>query len=146
MGSSFTTYRGVGFWSCDASIELWLYLLAEEVRQLAAPPEWLGTAADDWQFEATIGIAGCVSARLDEHAPTPERAAVLVELAERALTRLPERGSILPADWLNTLGLGGPGATFMRDVPTEMFIRVGEAFIQLLRGEITWDAATSPLL
>jgi len=146
VGSSFTEYRGTGFWSRDASIELWLYLLAQEIGQHDNPPEWLRAAAEDWHLQATVGMGGCVSAALDQHAPTPERVAVILELAERALAGLRGRGDVLPSAWLNSLGLGGPGATFMRDWPTEVFTRVGETFIRLLRGEVTWDAATSPVL
>jgi len=146
VGSSFIEYRGTGFWSRDASIELWLYLLAQEVRQLDSPPEWLRAAAEDWHLQATVGMGGCVSAGLDEHAPTPEHVALILQLAERALAGLRGRGDVLPSAWLNSLGLGGPGATFVRDCPTEVFTRVGETFIRLLHGEVTWDAATSPVL
>jgi hypothetical protein len=31
-------------------------------------------------------------------------------------------------------------------VPAGVVSRVGEAFLRLLRGELTWDAATSPVL
>jgi non-ribosomal peptide synthetase component F len=146
VGTSFIRYRDRGFWSRDASIELWLYLLAQEVRGFDDPPEWLRSAAEDWQLQATLGMVGCISAGLDEYASTPERAAVIQRLAERALAGLRERGEMVPAAWLNALGLGGPEASFTRDVSTEVFTPVGEAFIRLLRGEITWDAATSPLL
>jgi hypothetical protein len=146
VGSSFTRYLGRGFWSRDASIELWLCLLAQEVWRLDTPPEWLRAAAEDWQLQATTGFGGCVSAGLDGHAPTAERAAIVLDLAERTLAGLRERGETLPAAWLNSLGLGGPGSVFLQDVPAEGFVRVGEAFVQLLRGEISWDAATSPLV
>jgi hypothetical protein len=146
VGSSFTEYRGAGFWTRDASIELWLYLLAEEVCRLDDRPAWLREAAEDWHIQATVGMGGCVSAGLDQYASAPDRAAVVLELAEQALAGLRSRGEVLSAEWLNSLGLGGPGATFTRDLPTEVFTRVGEAFIRLLRGEITWDASTSPVL
>jgi len=146
MGSSFTRYRGRGFWSRDATIELWLYLLAQEVQRLDAPPDWLCAAAEDWRLQATAGFGGCVSAGLDKHAPTPEQAVVILRMAERALAELRERGEVLSVAWLNSLGLGGPESYFTQDVPTEVFTRVGEAFICLLRGEIDWDAASSPLL
>jgi hypothetical protein len=147
VGTSFTEYRGTGFWSRDASIELWLYQLAQEVRQLDNAPEWLRAAAEGWHLQATVGMGGCVWTGLDEHATTPERVALVLQLAERALAGLRGRGDVLPSAWLNSLGLGGPGAaTFSRDWPTEVFTRVGETFIRLLRGEVTWDAATSPIL
>lgn len=146
MGTSFIEYREHGFWSRDAAIELWLYLLAQEARELNERPNWLSDALDDWQIQATAGGVGCLSAGLDQHASTPERSAVVLSLAEQALARLRSRGETLPARWLNSLGLGGPGSCFTEDVPVVVFIRVGEAFIQLLRGEISWDANSSPVV
>lgn len=146
MGTSFARYRDRGFWSRDGALELWLYLLAQEARQLDARPDWLTAAAEDWEIQATAGFMGCVSAGLDEHAATPERAAIVITLAGRALAGLGDRGETLPVAWLNSLGLGGPGSCFLQDAPASVFVRVGEAFIRLLRGEITWDAATSPVV
>ena len=110
------------------------------------PPDWLLKAADDWHIQGTVGMGGCVSAMLDEFATTPEQVKIILELSERALTWLNRQGDILPASFLNTFGIGGPGVSFTKDVPTEVFSRVGEAFIRLLRGEIVWDASTSPVL
>lgn len=146
MGSSFTEYRGNGFWTLDGKIELWLYLLEQEARKIDNAPEWLRAAAEDWHIQATAGMGGCVSAGLDEYALTPERVEVILQLAERALAGLRARGDVLPLTWLNSLGLGGPGSYFTGDVPTEAFTPVGETFIRLLRGEVTWDASTSPLV
>jgi hypothetical protein len=146
VGSSFVEYRGAGFWSRNYSIELWMYLLAQEARRLKEPPEWLVAAADDWHHQATVNMMGCVSPDLDEHATTPERVALLLRLAEHALATLRKRGAVLSEDWLNSLELGGPEVRFERDLPTEVFTRVGEAFIRLLRGDVTWDAHTSPCL
>lgn len=146
MRSSFIAYRGAGFWARNYSVEMWMYLLSQEAQRLEEAPEWLLAAADDWHHQATVDMMGCVSPDLDEHATTPERVAVLLRLAERALAALHERGALLSVDWLNSLGLGGPDMRFDRDLPTEVFTRVGEAFIRLVRGEITWDAHTSPCL
>jgi hypothetical protein len=109
MGSSFTEYRGTGFWSRDASIELWLHLLAQEVRQLDNPPEWLRAAGEEWHLQATVGLGGCVSAGLDKHAPTRERVALVLQLSERALAGLRERGSVLSSAWLNFAWAGRAG-------------------------------------
>ena len=65
--------------------------------------------------------------------------------AERALAWLKSQGGILSLSFLNSFGVGGPGAAFTKDMPTEVFSRVGENFIRLLRGEIVWDASTSPV-
>jgi hypothetical protein len=146
MGSSFTQFQGRGFWSRDAGLELWLVLLAREVRQRDAPPSWLIAAAEDWHIQGTAGLVGCVTAGLDQYAATPEQVATILELSERTLTWLRSQGKVLSSEFLNSFDAGGPGATFTRDVPTEVFTRVGEAFIGLLKGEIVWDAATSPVL
>ena len=61
--------------------------------------------------------------------------------AERALAWLKSQGGILSLSFLNSFGVGGPG----KYMPTEVFSRVGENFIRLLRGEIVWDASTSPV-
>lgn len=145
MGSSFTSKGGRGFWSRDASIELWLVLLAREARRVEFPPAWLTEAAEDWHIQGTVGMGGCVSARLDDFAATPENVAVILELSERALAWSKSQGEILSVSLLNSLGVGGPGAVFTKDLPTEVFSRIGENFIRLLRGEIVWDASTSPV-
>jgi hypothetical protein len=146
VGSSFTEYRGTGPWSRGATIELWLYLLAQGVRQLDSPPARPRAAAEDWRLQAAVGMGGCASAALDKHASNPERVAVILQLAERAPAGLRGRGDVLPSAWPNSLGLGGPGATLVRDCPAEVFTRVGETLIRWLHGEVTRDAATSPAL
>jgi hypothetical protein len=146
MGSSFTSFHDHGFWTRDASLELWLYLLAAEVQGLEAPPAWLRKAADDWTTQATVGMTGCVSAGLDHYGSTPDRIAILVSLAEATLASLRARGTVLSSAWLNSLGLGGPGSYFTADVPADPFLRAGETFIRLLQGEITWTASSAPLI
>jgi hypothetical protein len=146
VGSSFTSYRGHGFWSNDATIGLWLKLVAQEVQRLNNPPEWLRVAAEEWDLQATMEITGCVSAQLNKYASTPESAAVVLELSELALAGLRRRTDNLSKGWLNSLDLGGPDSMFMEDLPVEIFTPIGEAFIRLLRGEINWDAATAPLV
>jgi hypothetical protein len=146
VGTSFVRRGGSGFWTRDAVLELWLFLLAREVDRLADPPEWLRAARDHWRLHATAGFTGMVSACLDEHAGPPDRAAEVLRLAERGVAWVREQGPVLPAGLLNSFGLGGPGATFTEDVPAAVFLPAGEAILRLLRGEVLWDADSSPLL
>lgn len=136
MGTSFVSFQNHGFWTRDASLELWLRLLAAEVERLEEAPGWLRTAAEDWKTQATAGMTGCVAANLDECASTPDRIVLLLALSESALESLRARGSVLSMAWLNSLGLGGPGSYFAADVPAEVFVRTGETFIELLRGQL----------
>jgi hypothetical protein len=146
VGSSFTSLGDHGFWASDSTLELWLVLLADEARRLDEPPAWLVEAARDWATQATIGMTGSLCAGLDGLATSPERTDLLVAIGERALASLEARGDPLSMEWLNSLGLGGPGAVFTGDPPLERFVVVGEHFLKLLRGELTWTAATSPLV
>jgi hypothetical protein len=146
MGTSFVEYRGRGFWTRDAKIEVWLCLLAHSARESTESSDWLRGAAEHWHLQGTVGFMGCVSPDLDVHAATPERARSIIELATQTIAALRARGEIATASWLNSLGAGGSGSEFGQDVPIETFTRVGEAFIALLRGEIEWDASTSPTI
>jgi hypothetical protein len=47
---------------------------------------------------------------------------------------------------LESLGTGGEGSYFTRDVDTDVFVRVGEAFVLLLHGQLRTDAQTSPVV
>ena len=85
MGSSFTRFSGHGFWARDAGIEVWLYLLAREAGEVVDPPDWLPAARQHWHEQATLGFMGCIGAGLDEILATPERAALVATLGERAL-------------------------------------------------------------
>lgn len=145
MGSSFTEFRGRGFWADDGALEVWLYFLSEEAKA-HADASWLRKAAEDWRIQATVRFVGCISASLDEHLALPDRVDVAIGLAEKALKRLREWGNVIPRQTLNSLGVGGPTSEFTRDVEATVFTNVGEAFIKLLRGELTTDASTSPLV
>jgi hypothetical protein len=49
----------------------------------------------------------------------------------------------VPATFLNALGLNGP---FAADLPIEWFDLISDRFSALLRGELSTDASTSPVL
>ncbi|MCQ8186780.1 hypothetical protein [Streptomyces rugosispiralis] len=136
MGSSNMFYRGSGFWVRDSQAEVWLYLLAQEAKAVAAPAEWLVAAREDWELQATVGFVGFVSSRLDDHVGThPDRVALTLELSERVLRRLLAWSPAIPKDVANSFGTGGPGSLFLQDPPTDSFLACGRAFISLLRGE-----------
>src|SRR5260370_1314764 len=146
MGSSFTEFRGYGFWARDSSLEVWLYLLVREVGKMTDPPDWLRLAREDWHLKATVGFLGWICANLDEHITSTDRDEATVRLSNDALAWLHQQGPLMSAELLNSFQCGGEGAYFTRDVETDNFIRVGEAFVQLLEGKLKTDAATSPVL
>lgn len=63
MGTSFTEYRGYGFWANDGLLSVWLAALADAVPDDALP--WLREAEQHWREQAGTGFTGCVDAALD---------------------------------------------------------------------------------
>lgn len=135
MGSSRVTFRDRGYWAADAALEVWLHLLAGEVRRLPVAPEWLRRAAEHWDGQAHGGFVGCVSPALDEHVGGDAvRATLLLRVGHGARDALAARGPVLTAAALNDLGVGSAGDVFLRDVDAGPFLAVADAFLDLLRG------------
>ena len=135
MGRSRVTVRDRGFWAADAALEVWLHLLAVEVRRLPGAPQWLRRAGGHWDEQAHGGFVGCVSPALDEHVgDDADRAALLLRVGRGARDALAARGPVLTADALNDLGVGTAGDVFLRDVDAGPFLAVADAFLDLLRG------------
>jgi hypothetical protein len=146
MGSSFTAYRGYGFWAPDNKVEVWLYLLCLEIDRRSDAPQWLRDARFDWHHQASAGFDGCVSASLDRHVgEDPDRRGQLLAVAIAATGRLMSYGPMISKEVLNSFGVGG-GASFTQDQPSNVFRPVADAFVALLRGDLTWNEATSPML
>ncbi len=146
MGSSFTRFRDRGFWTRDSKLEVWLHLLVREIDALSNPPNWLPQVREHWLIQSTIGFQGCVSAKLDDFATDEDRTRVLLELAHKTRERLEQFGETVPKEFLNMLETGGKGSVWKNDVPAIDFLRVSQAFKDLLQGRLQTDASTSPML
>jgi hypothetical protein len=145
MGTSFTDFRGRGFWTTDAKLELWLFTLCSEIDDLSEPPHWIKAARELWHLQATVGFGACVNADLDELVGDDEaRVTLLRELARQASQRLHSK-PMIPRDLLNSYGLGGPGRHWATDLDPTVMDPVAEAFDELLAGTLTTDASTSPI-
>ncbi len=144
MATSYTEFRGRGFWSNDLKLELFLFLLSRQIGAGDSPP-WLLAARDDWFLQATVGFHGCVSASLDEHVGDhPDRLAVVRELTGRARMRLLAYFPTIPLAEFTGFGLG-TRMEFREDIDVTRFLPVSEAFDQLLAGRVQWDHTTSPV-
>ena len=117
MGSSFTDFKGYGFWSRDQFIEGWLGQLAAECRKQTSLEPWLVTACEHWELQATGIFGGWVHAKLDEFLTDEERVSLIILISERV------KNNFLTDQVLN---------------------KTGDLFIRLLKGEILTDAS-SPL-
>jgi hypothetical protein len=154
MGSSFTRFRGHGFWTRDPLLEVWLRLLANEVDRTPNAPAWLIAARTHWHVQATTGLIGWIHANLDEILIDDERVRCVENICRNAPVRLRQSGPVLSRDYLNQLmqdatsGYWMPPEVgiFTRDGETWPFTRVGECFLALVRGELGTDAENSPMV
>lgn len=147
MGSSFIDFRDYGFWAWDGAVEVWLYLLVQEIDKLESIPDWLKEARDHWLLQATVGFVGWIHPQLDNYLVSQDRINLVVTLSEHVLKWLSDQGEYVAQKYLNSLGLPHAGAwgTGAADVEAEIFARIGRKFIELLRGELKTDASTSPV-
>jgi hypothetical protein len=84
--------------------------------------------------------------RIDEHlGADPARLEKVIEFSEGARRRVPAFGPVIPKETLNTMPFDRH-TQFLGDCETEDMLRLGGTWIGLLRGHITWDASTSPVL
>jgi hypothetical protein len=143
MGSSFTNFRGRGFWSRDALLEVWLRVLSLHMGDDVHKSGWQHDLRDQWLLASTGCFSGCVSASLDEFLTDSDRVAIILQTSERSIQSLRAFGAFVPATFLNALGLDGP---FAADLPIEWFDLISDRFTALLRGELTTDASSSPVL
>lgn len=147
MATSFTSHAGSGFWTADAKLELWLFLLGDAVRAEPGDPGWLQEAAEHWRLQATVGFTGCVDAGLDRFlGADPERIAAARRVSARARHLLLGHGTQVPVPVRDEPGPGGRSGDRTRTLDVSAIVPVADAFDRLLDGELTWDARTSPVL
>ncbi len=95
MGTSFTEYRGGGFWTRDAALETVLALLVVELEPLAREEPDLEPALDRWTVQSVAGFIGCVSAGLDEElTERPGLGDLVIAALLRIRGRLPSAGDV----------------------------------------------------
>ena len=94
MGSSFTEFRGKGFWSRDALLEAWFRVLSLHMDDDAHKPGWQHDLRDQWLLVSVGFFNGCISTSLDDFLTDGDRFAMLLlgELTTDASTSpvLPE--------------------------------------------------------
>jgi hypothetical protein len=137
MGSSFTEFQGNGFWCRDPALEIWLYLLVQEIDKHRPLPQWLAAARAHWLECATIGFCGCIHADLDNILSDEHRVDTAVVLAQEALHSLKQQGRCIRRGFLSENRIGGPDSYFTRDAETLPLLLIGEEFIKLLLGQCT---------
>lgn len=140
MGSDHRTtpslihFRERGFWAANTPLSIWLCALAAEISRVEPLPEWLQSARDHWSFQATEAedVLECIFTNLDGHLNEDEKVSLLIDVSERALSRLEQEGPLLSAEVLKALDLPGDA---IGEVEASPCVNVGEHWLALLRGE-----------
>ncbi|MDI3287414.1 hypothetical protein [Polyangium sp. 15x6] len=107
----------------------------EAIDPLPSIPDWLEEARQEWHTQATAGFGFGVMPGLDAIVTSSERREVILDLCSKAMKRLHDYGPVVPKAELNAILMGGPQNMFTEDVSTELFERVGDSFMKLLRDE-----------
>jgi len=143
LGSSYTDFRGKGFWSRDSLLEVWLRFLSLNMDKAHAPG-WQHDLRDRWLVQSSGYFTGCVDASLDDFLVDQERIDVVLDTAERTIRSLRLCGPFIEVEYLNLLGMGN--GWFVANLPIEHAELIADRFGALLRGELTTDRTTSPIL
>jgi hypothetical protein len=139
MGSTFVRFHDRGFEANDAQIEVWLLLLIDEIDKLTNPPAWLSEVRREWYIQATAGFGFGVMPGLDDVVTSIERRDVVLALSSAVLRRLRSYGAYISKNELNSLQGSTEVSCFTEDVETELFERMGNYFVKLLREELNPD-------
>jgi len=143
MGSSFTEFRGRGFWSQDPLLEAWLRILSLHLDDEVHKPGWHHDLRDKWLLVSAGYFNGCISPSLDNFLTDEQRVKAILGASKRCIERLRVFGDFVPATFLNSLGFK---ESFGGDLPIEWFNLIFDRFTSLLKGELSTDASTSPVL
>lgn len=154
MGSSFTEFRGRGFWTHDLRLEVWIHQVCSVIDRMTEEgehvPSWLIVLREDWERFPGGPFNGWISPGLDGHLTTDEQVETMLGVSERALVSYREQGETIPNEYFKNPPIGDNWsdvpAVRDQEVPTRPYERVGEVFVALLKGEIEWDASTSPMV
>jgi hypothetical protein len=141
MGSSYTEFRGKGFWSRDHLLEAWLRTLTLQMGDDVYQPGWQHELRDYWWSISGGCFQGCIWASLDDFLADGDRVAFILRASERSIESLRAFGPYVPAAFLNAIGLSSG-----TDWPIQWFERIADHFNALLRGELSTDASTGPVL
>ena len=133
MASSFTEFRGSGFWSRDPILELWLRFLALHLDSNAdVLDHWLHSFRDELLFASSGRCNGWVSAQLDRFLTDDTRVEAVIAASNRAIKCIRAIGSTVPKSFLTALGTGH----YEVDRPLSSFEAMHEIFNTLLLGRL----------
>ena len=140
MGTTFvsltdTTSEGeIGFWMRDSVLELWLRLLALHIPEPSSDHDVSYRIRNQWLLASRGYFSGHVPHDLHSAMSTEIGRTIILAAIKSLMAELANVPRILDGKTLNLLGIEG---TFREGFETYRLIDVGNAFLQLLAGELT---------
>jgi hypothetical protein len=136
-GVRWTAFRGLGFWSRDGLLQIWLALLVDDLDD---PPSsstaWLQALCDDWRLLASIRFNGLIESQLDDHIDDEPKRREAIVFCRRVRARIAEQTSH-GASWGGPLARQVGGSRLGREDTQRGLLRTADAFLWLLeRGEV----------
>lgn len=151
MGTTFvtmtegTTGNEPGFWMHDATLGLWLRLLALHLPEPNDYSEHCATIGirNRWLLASRYNFTGCVPHDMEYACSTTEGRDVVRHAIKSLMDALDRGKAPLDADTFNLLGIEG---VHFQPIDRETLKEVGRAFLDLLDGRITCTARSTDIM
>lgn len=138
MGTSFSEYKNYGFWSNDGLLEIVLFLIHRELKNLSSQEKFLLDIIEKLHIASTAGFVGCIPNHIDKF-DTPEKLNYLRQALLKVIAGL-KTETYLTVDSLNESQVGGGGQWQM--VPMKGALGTAELMLKLIDGELKTDASS----
>ena len=143
VGTTFVYIGEHGFWMRDGILEVWLRLLALHIEESPAETFVGRRIRDQWLLASRGYFMGCVPHLLEEAVSTEEGRAIVVRTINSLMGALKKAPTNLDFGTLNLLGMEG---IFLDDLGSKRFLEVGQAFLDLIEGNIHWKANSTDFM
>ncbi len=144
MGTTFVTIDDTtGFWMRDGLLELWLRLLALHIEESPNDDFCGRKIRDQWLLASKGYFGGCVPHDLDAFASPQDGQQVIRNSIASLMSKLQKAPETLNGPTLDLLGME---SIFTTPLETRRLIEIGEAFVALLEGKITYTAESTEFM
>ncbi len=138
MGTSYVEFTDKGYWTNDAFLEGFSYLLAREFKNIKNKEEWQIELIDKWMTAATVGFVGCVPSYLKDF-DTHDKIQLLRTTLLEIRSQLKENPNYLTISELNENNVGQRGWV---NSNVKGFINIVQLTLNLIDGQLKTDASS----
>ncbi|RZL07143.1 MAG: hypothetical protein EOO89_23505 [Pedobacter sp.] len=137
MGTSYVGFIDKGYWTNDAFLEGFSYLLAREFKKINNKEHWQIDMIENW-ITATVGFVGCVPSYFklfDSH----DKIQVLRNTLLNILSQLRSNPMYITVSELNEHNIG---QRVWQNPSVDSFINITQLTLKLIDGELNTDASS----